>query len=225
MKLEISIPTSLKEITLEQYQRFTNIAKSNPEGDFLQHKMIEIFCNVSLKEISLMKLKDINAITNKLGEIFTGNYALIQTFKHKGLEFGFIPNLDEISLGEYTDLETYISDWDNMHKAMAVLYRPVINKLNKKYLIEEYKGSAAYSDVMLDMPLDVALGSMVFFYNLGNALLMSTLNYLETDKQLMDLIDKHSLEKNGNGIVHTMALVREMLEDLMKFQNSGLQVV
>jgi hypothetical protein len=224
MKLEISIPTSLKEITLEQYQRFTSIAKSNPEGDFLQHKMIEIFCNVSLKEISLMKLKDINAITNKLGEMFNNNYPLIQTFKHKGLEFGFIPNLDEISLGEYTDLETYISDWDNMHKAMAVLYRPVINKLNKKYLIEEYKGSATYSDAMLDMPLEVALGAMVFFYNLGNALLNSTLNYLETDKQLMDLIDKHSLEKSGDGIVVTMALLREMLEDLMKFPNYGLQL-
>jgi hypothetical protein len=149
---------------------------------------------------------------------------LIQTFKHKGLEFGFIPNLDEISLGEYTDLETYISDWDNMHKAMAVLYRPVINKLNKKYLIEEYKGSATYSDAMLDMPLEVALGAMVFFYNLGNALLNSTLNYLETDKQLMDLIDKHSLEKSGDGIVVTMALLREMLEDLMKFPNYGLQL-
>ena len=224
MKLEISIPTSLKEITLEQYQRFTRIAKDNPEGEFLQHKMIEIFCGVSLKEISLMKLKDITTITNKLGEMFTGNYKLIQTFKHKGLEFGFIPNLDEISLGEYTDLETYISDWDNMHKAMAVLYRPVINKLNKKYLIEEYKGSAAYSDAMLDMPLDVALGSMVFFYNLGNALLNSTLNYLENDKQLMDLIDKQTSAKSGNGIVLTMALVRETLEDLMKFQNSGLQL-
>ncbi len=224
MTLEISIPTSLKEITLEQYQRFTSIAKSNPEGDFLQHKMIEIFCNVSLKEISLMKLKDINAITNKLGKMFNNNYPLIQTFKHKGLEFGFIPNLDEISLGEYTDLETYISDWDNMHKAMAVLYRPVINKLNKKYLIEEYKGSAVYSDAMLDMPLEVALGAMVFFYNLGNALLNSTLNYLETDKQLMDLIDKHSLGKSGDGIVVTMALLREMLEDLMKFPNYGLQL-
>ena len=223
MKLEISIPTSLKEITLEQYQRFTSIANSNPEGEFLQHKMIEIFCNVSLKEISLMKLKDINAITNKLGEMFTNNYTLIQTFKHKGLEFGFIPNLDEISLGEYTDLETYISDWDNMHKAMAVLYRPVINKLNKKYLIEEYKGSAEYAEAMLQMPLDVALGAMVFFYNLGNALLMSTLNYLEKDKALMDLAEKHSLGVNGVGIVPTMALLKEMLEDLMKFPNFALQ--
>ena len=224
MKLEISIPTSLKEITLEQYQRFTRIAKDNPEGEFLQHKMIEIFCGVSLKEISLMKLKDITTITNKLGEMFTGSYKLVQTFKHKGLEFGFIPNLDEISLGEYTDLETYISDWDNLHKGMAVLYRPVISKLNKKYLIEEYKGSATYSDAMLDMPLDIALGAMVFFYHLGNALLNSTLNYLETDNQLMDLIDKHSLAKSGDGIVPTMALLREMLEDLMKFPNYGLQL-
>jgi hypothetical protein len=225
MKLEISIPTSLKEITLEQYQRFTSIAKSNPEGDFLQHKMIEIFCDVSLKEISLMKLKDINAITNKLGEMFNNNYPLIQTFKHNGLEFGFIPNLDEISLGEYTDLETYISDWDNMNKAMAVLYRPVINKLNKKYLIEEYKGSAEYAEAMLQMPLDVALGAMVFFYHLGNELLKSTLNYLEKDKALMDLAEKHSLAANGVGIVPTMALLRETLEDLTMFPNLDLQPV
>lgn len=78
---------------------------------------------------------------------------------------------------------------------------------------------------MLQMPLDVALGAMVFFYHLGNALLMSTLNYLEKDKALMDLAEKHSLAENGVGIVPTMVLLRETLEDLMKFQNFGLQPV
>jgi hypothetical protein len=28
-----------------------------------------------------------------------------------------------MSFGEYIDLDTYIGDWDNIEKAMAVLYR------------------------------------------------------------------------------------------------------
>ena len=48
------------------------------------------------------------------------------------VEFGFIPKLDNISLGEFVDLDSYMSDWDNMHKAMAVLYRPVT--FRKKYV-------------------------------------------------------------------------------------------
>jgi len=64
----------------------------------------------------------------------------------------FIPNLDDITNGEYVDLDTYIPDWDEMHKAMAVLFRPVIQNLKDKYIIEDYKGSAKYSDDMLDLP-------------------------------------------------------------------------
>ena len=52
---------------------------------------------------------------------------------------GFIPKLDDISLGEYIDIETNISDWQKMHKAMAVLYRPVNFKLGNKYGIAPYE--------------------------------------------------------------------------------------
>ena len=165
MNLSITIPTSLNEITLEQYQKFLSIAKDNKDTTFLNHKMIEIFCGVSLMEVSLMKMKDISEIIARLEETFKANNdKLIRTFKQNGVEYGFIPNLDEITLGEYTDLDTYISDWDNMHKAMAVLYRPITKKVLNNYLIKEYNGSHEYSELMKSMPLDVALSSTVFFF-------------------------------------------------------------
>jgi hypothetical protein len=210
MNLSITIPTSLNEITLEQYQKYLSIAKDNQDSMFLNHKMIEIFCGVSLLEVSLMKMKDIDDIFLRLEETFKqGTDKLIRTFKQNGVEYGFIPNLDEITLGEYTDLDTYISDWDNMHRAMAVLYRPIKNKLNNNYTIVEYNGSQERCELMKTMPLDVALSSTVFFFNLLAELLTYTANYLETDKTVQDLLKKHNSELNGDGIQAITHLLKE----------------
>lgn len=220
MNLSISIPTSLNEITLEQYQKFLSIAKDNKDTTFLNHKMIEIFCGVSLLEVSLMKVKDISEILARLEETFkTNNDKLIRTFKQNGVEYGFIPNLDEITLGEYTDLDNYISDWDNMHKAMAVLYRPITKKVLNNYLIKEYNGSHEYSELMKSMPLDVVLSATVFFFNLLAELLKYTANYLETDKEFQDLLKKHNSELNGDGILAITHLLKETSLNLKTYLN------
>ena len=214
MKLQITIPTSLSEITLEQYQKFLSIAKDNPDGEFIQHKMVEIFCGIDLKDAAKISYKDVNEITTNLSNLFNQKYELKRTFKLGDTEFGFITNLDEITLGEYTDLDKYISNWDMMHNAMAVLYRPITKKLKDKYQIEEYNGSYTYCEAMKFMPLDVALGAVVFFYTLGNELLKSTIHYLESNKEFQSIVNNHNLEVNGVGIHHSMLLLKEMLEDL-----------
>jgi hypothetical protein len=224
MKLQITIPTSLEEITLEQYQKFLSIAKDNPEGDFLQHKMVEIFCGIDLKNAAKISYKDVNEITTNLSNLFNQKYDLKRTFKLGDTEFGFITNLDEITLGEYTDLDKYISDWDKMHNAMAVLYRPITKKLKDKYQIEEYNGSYTYCDAMKFMPVDVALGAVVFFYNLGNELLKSTIHYLENNQEFQNIVNNHNLEVNGVGIAHSMLLLKEMLEDLKMFPDFDYQL-
>ena len=91
-----------------------------------------------------------------------------------------------MTFGEWIDLDTYINDWSQMHKAMAVLFRPVTLGLGKNYNIEKYEGSSKYSEVMLDMPLDVVLGAMVFFYTLGTKLAIATTSYslVEMEKEL-----------------------------------------
>ena len=125
--------------------------------------MVEIFCGIDLKNAAKISYKDVNEITNNLSNLFNQKYELKRTFKLGDTEFGFITNLDEITLGEYTDLDKYISDWDMMHNAMAVLYRPITKKLKDKYQIEEYNGSYTYCDAMKYAPVDVVLGAVVFF--------------------------------------------------------------
>lgn len=86
-----------------------------------------------------------------------------------------------MTFGEYVDVDTYIVDWENMHKAMAVLYRPVLQNYKGSYEIEEYKGDT-YWDLMKQMPLNLVMGCMLFFWNLERDLvkvMRSSLNKKE----------------------------------------------
>ena len=221
MKLEISIPTKLSEIKLSQYQKFLKIADGDIDNELLHQKMVQIFCGIDLKDVAEIRYKDVLEITASLGLMFENkNHKFINRFKMGGVEFGFIPNLEDISFGEYTDLDTYLNDWTQMHKAMAVLYRPIKkNGLNGTYEIEKYNGSITYSDVMKHAPLDVVLGANVFFYNLSNELLNSTMTYLEENQEVQNILKSQTLEGNGDGTLHTMLSLKETLNDLIVFQN------
>ena len=220
MKLEITIPTKLSEIKLSQYQAFLKIAKDNEDSEFLHQKMVQIFCGIDLKDIALIKYKDVNEITASINNMFASSNQLIPKFKLGGTEFGFIPNLEDMTFGEYTDLDTYITDWDMMHRAMAVLYRPIKNKgLNGTYYIEDYNGTVTYGDVMKYAPLDVVLGATVFFYNLGNALLNATINYLEKDTEVQNILQQGNLGPDGDITVRTMLCLKETLQSLTKLHD------
>lgn len=161
MKVKILVPESLAEITLEQYQKFLKISEENENSLFLQQKMIEIFCNIELKQVLNIKYNSIVKITNHLNKLFEQKPEFTPTFKRQNLEFGFIPKLDDMTFGEFVDLDTTIADWENIHKAMGVLYRPVTLSKNKKYQIESYESFDKYD--MQKMPLDVVLGALFFF--------------------------------------------------------------
>jgi hypothetical protein len=216
MKLAITIPTDLSEIKLSQYIKFMNIAEQNEESDFLHHKMIEIFCNVELKYVSQFKRKQIVEIVTTINKLFEKIPPFKNRFSLNGTEYGFIPNLDDISQGEYMDLDNYITDWKDLHRSMAVMYRPIITKLKDKYTIESYEGTNFYAEKMLDAPLDVVLASRVFFYHLGNELLKSTLTYLEENPQIQTILNKHNSENGGAGIHQFTHWLKEMSDDLMK---------
>ena len=161
MKLSITIPTSLKDITLKQYKHFLKVQEENNGDKFFDAKMIEIFCKVPLKEVILLKLSDSQEIIKILSDMFDQKPALVHKFKLNGVQYGFHPQLDDLTLGEYIDLDTFIGDWDNMEKAMNVLYRPIVAKLKDKYTIKEYE---VETDVdLLDMPMDAVMSSIFFF--------------------------------------------------------------
>ena len=222
MKLELTIPTDLSEITLGQYMRFLKIVEQNEESDFLQDKLIQIFCNVDLKYITQIKRKQIVEIVNTVNSLFENIPPFKNKFTLNGIEYGFIPNLDDMTQGEYMDLDNYIFDNKEINKAMAVMFRPIKTRLKDKYLIEPYAGSDMYSEKMLEAPLDVVLSSRVFFYHLGNELLKSTLTYLEGNQAVQNILNKRSSEKDGDGILQFTHLLKEMSVDLMKFPSFRL---
>lgn len=210
MKVEVYIPDTLSEITLGQYQKYLKIQSENEDENFLAMKMIEIFCGLRGDTIMAMKAKSIKDITTILSNMFTEKPQLVKEFKMNGRTYGFIPKLEDMSFGEYIDLDTYIGDMENLHRAMAVLYRPIKQKYDEKYLIEDYQGEE--SDIMKSMPMDAVLSSILFFYHLGMDLSQAMMSYLEEEE--MDLVQQQILGENGDGINHFSASLREILGDL-----------
>lgn len=211
MRKQVIVPDSLGEITLEQYQKFLKIQEENEDEKFLAVKMVSIFCGIKEDLVMKMKASSIRDITSVLAEMFNEKPPLVREFTMNGVEYGFIPLLEDISFGEYVDLDTNISDITNIHRAMAVLYRPIIQRYSGKYLIQEYKGED--SEKMKDMPMDAVLGSMLFFYHLGMDLSRVTLNYLEREENQTTALQQY-LEKNGDGINQFSASLKGILQDL-----------
>lgn len=213
MKAYIDVPDSLSDIKLRQYQKFVKETKDNEDTDFIQNKIIEIFCNVRASDVKKIKYTDIKKISDRINKLFEEKPALVRNFNLYGVNYYFIPNLDEISLGEYIDIDTYISDWDNIHIAMNVLYRPLKQKLKEKYLIEDYNENN--NTVLQDMPLDAVMSSIFFFYHLGNDLLKVIVNYLQNNQEIQQALDQTSV-KSGDGITVSMLSLKETLRNLKK---------
>jgi hypothetical protein len=178
--------------------------------------MIEIFCNLKPEQVRYLKATDVRTVVTIISEMFDSKPSLVNTFKIDGIEYGFIPNLDEMSFGEYIDLDTFIGDWDNIEKAMGVLYRPVEMRKGNRYHIKEYE--AGETEHLKAMPLDAVLGSILFFYRLGNDLCKIMMNSLE-GKEMEDLQAHLNSEANGVGTQAFMLSLNQILDDLKISQN------
>ena len=214
MELKVIVPPSLSEITLDQYQRFVRL---DGDEEFLSHKMLEIFCGVPLAKLPNVKFKSLAGVVNRLNGMFGTKPSLKQEFNLDGKTFGFIPSIEDISFGEYVDLDNYMADTLNLHNTMAVLYRPIIQRSGKRYDIEPYESAEKYSDLMKQAPMDVVLGATLFFYRLGNDLLTATMNSLE--KQKMSTRQNHSSEGSGDGTPHSTTLLKEMSQSLRMWED------
>ena len=211
MNINITVPNDLSEITLRQYKHFLKIQKSQDDENFLSAKIIEIFCKLNLEDVMRLKFNDSELIVSTLTEMFEQKPNLVRSFKLNNINYGFHPQLDDLTLGEYIDLDTFIGDWENIEKAMSVLYRPVVNKIKDKYTIEEYK--VGVDQDILDMPMDAVLSSIFFLWNLGLDLSKTMMNYLDKD-QTQALTQYLTSQPNGGGITQFTDLLKETLQDM-----------
>ena len=216
MEINIKVPTSLNEITLKQYKKFLSVQEKNDDPNFIQAKMMEIFCGVSHKFASLMKYSDVEKITGSINEMFLEKPALITSFKLNGKEYGFIPKLDDMTLGEYIDLDSFTGDYDTIEIAMNVLYRPIKHKLKNKYTIQDYDPKT--KEDLLNMPMDAVVSSLFFFLNLGMELSEITLNSLKINPPVQ-LAELQRFQQSMDGFSLFLPYLKETLLELKISQN------
>lgn len=225
MKVDIYVPSSISEIPLCHYQEFLKLQATSNDQEFIAQKMVEIFCGLQLKDVVKLKVTSVNELIIHFTKIFKEKPKFKPTFKIGDVEFGFIPNLENITFGEYVDLENYLSKWEDFHKAMAVMYRPITIRKEDKYEIMEYTGAAAFSEGMKFAPMDVAISASVFFWSLGSELLSATLDYLTNEiktneKEFQTLAHELNLGKSGGGIVQFTDSLKETLQNMTQLQNT-----
>lgn len=224
--LEISVPSELSDVKLEQYQEWIKIVEATKDekdnGDFLDRALVEVFCGVSVSDIAKIKATEFHKILNVLADTFNKkNDSLVKRFSIDGVEYGFEPNIQNMATGVYIDVEASLSSWDNMHVAMAAMYRR-ITKTRKaagveQYEIEEYSPTDEKSLVMLNAPIDAVLSAKVFFCSLGKELSQITQVYLEEEmKKEQDIQQRRTLEQSGDGINQYIQSLEEMHLNLMR---------
>jgi hypothetical protein len=212
MKADLLIPNKLSEISLKQYQKFLKVQENYDNDYLIQCKMIEIFCNLEPEMVLRLKVGEADKITKILNSIFKEETKLIRRFKLDGIEYGLIPDFDDMSLGEYIDLDTHIGNWDNILIAMNVLFRPIDKKIGEKYTIKEYDITS--NEKLNEMPVDIVLGAVFFLYNLGLDLSKTMIIYLE-EHQKDSSAHQQIFHENMDGIRHfSQDLHRGILDDL-----------
>ena len=212
MKLKLTIPESLDDIKLSQCQKFHRTTEGSEDNAFVARQMVGIFCNIPDEVVDKIKATDYNNIVQDISKVLEQEPKFKQTFKLDGVKYGFIPKLDDITVGEKADLDEYLKDIKNLDKAMAVLYRPIKSETRGTYLIEDYEGKGE----SLNCSLGVALGASFFLTNLTRDLLNCTLNFIEDQVAHNDKLSQ-ILEQSGVGINQSMHYLREISSNLTKW--------
>lgn len=216
--MKINIPENLNEITIKQFFDFKKCCDTNQDDQYLRLAMVSIFCDVSVEDIKKISSKDFIDISNQLTNVLKETPTHIERFIINGVEFGFIPNLENITAGEYIELDTLFKDEETYLEQMAVMYRPITGTHKNLYRIEPFESTEKHKDIMIAAPISAYLGSKVFFCNLLNELLESfQLFLIMGGKEVTDLGEV--LATNGVGISQFIQSLEEVSMNLKKQLN------
>ncbi len=180
----VQLPESSKDITLYQYQRLVELlGRTDLDQRQTDSRKLHLFTGIKLSEIELISITDREEMLNQIDIALNQAYQFEQKFNIDGVEFGFIPNLDKITSGEYFDLSKYGESNDTLHNLMAILFRPIKDRDSLgNYSIVDYTGTEAMAEIMKLTPMNVVNGALFFFANLQNELLTYIQRYTEVER-------------------------------------------
>ena len=163
--MELRLPHRWSDLTLGELQ--VMMTSEN------QLERISICTGQSVEKLRTMPQKLIEAATAHLDQLLTQETARFEkVVEIAGKRFGFVPDWDAFTAGEWIDLESYLEDfWKNAHKVMSVLFREVTYELGEKYEVKKYTAKEDAS-IFEEMPADLVSGTLLFFWTTRNELLL-----------------------------------------------------
>ena len=182
-EVKLTIPNEWSDITIGIYQQYVKIQESKGSEKNKVIRSLALLCNTSpfvVKKMAYTDLLDIMNIIKGMIDTEPKEDDFVKVFTFSDIEFGFVPNLNKLTTGEYIDLESYCKNpIENLHIIMSILYRKVTNKVNDRYAIEPYNPDEFKEELFKDCPMNIALSSLGFFLTLGERLAKTSLRYLE----------------------------------------------
>jgi hypothetical protein len=213
--MELKVPTKINDIPLQEYQRYAKVNVPDADQEFLMHKTIEIFCEVDIRDVAKLPLKTAEELVEEITNVLNEENSFTSRFTLEGTDYGFIPDLEKITLGEYIDLEEGLKDPASFHKAAAVMFRPIRKQYKELYTIEPYTADTAEIEKMKGAPLGVISAAVVFFYNIVNELQAASLPYSKTLlTESKTTLERVNSQQNTGGLTASTLLVREILQSM-----------
>ena len=197
-EITLTIPTDWSGVSLKKYLTLQKDMKNYGDDEEAQTAlMLSHLCGLDAEYIKSLSIEDYNTVRMTLeGFITNTEYPLQKIININGKEYGFEPNLSQMSYGAYVDISKFgqLTIDDNWGKIMSILYRPITDKKGDMYSIEAYKGEID-DKLFLQVPMDIQFGTLFFFVNLLTDLLNGTLKYLKVEGMPPNI--KSILEKSG----------------------------
>ena len=163
---------SWSDVTLETWLKLIEFEKGTKTENATQ--TIAELTDIPKTLIKELALSDVVGIMSKISQLqAVSDTKLKRIIEINEVEYGFHPDLDKISLGEYADVEQFIKNgiYTNLPEVMAVLYRPIKEKKNDIYIIDAYDGNITMrAEEMKQMSAQQVQSALVFFYNFAKIL-------------------------------------------------------
>ena len=199
---EFKLINSWEDVTLETWLKLIDFNKGTKSKE--AEETIAALSNIPKDLINQLELKDVAVIMSKMAELQAKqDGSLKRIIEIEGVRYGFHPDLDSITLGEYADIESMIkNDMEkNMPELMAVLYRPIVEEKNNVYTIEAYNGDISIrTEQMKKMSAEQVQSALVFFWGFVSVLLKTLESYLmQVQKEMKMQSLPNPLQKNGVG--------------------------
>ena len=199
---EFKLPTSWDEVSVAQYSKLMlAIEKEGTTEIELMIKSLEALVGIDGGILTKVPIKMLREAYKQLGELTSNmpSNELSRVVEIDGIEYGIIPDFNELTLGEFVDLDNYLQDnYNNLNKIFAVLYRPVIERDGNSYNIEPYslKNISDRRELFNNrLSIDTVYGALVFFCSIGSKHIESTLYSLEEEKMSQSIIKSSQIKE------------------------------